>query len=41
MKQDGTPKIPLPESVDISLNQLIDKEDPTSIFIDFKKIGEG
>lgn len=39
---DEAPKnVPLPEESSVTLDQLISKEDPTRIYVDARKIGEG
>ena len=32
---------PMPEEITLTLDQLVSKEDPTAVFKDMKKIGEG
>jgi hypothetical protein len=40
-EEDYLPKQPLPEESNITLTDMVSKEDPNSIYIDAKKVGEG
>lgn len=40
-EEEYLPKQPLPEESNVTLSDLVSKEDPNSIYVDGKKVGEG